>query len=99
LSDEVKRGGLHTLIRRAEPYDIEAQVKALKQLQKQPTFMARKPVSNRKASQLSFRVSYLIKEIRRLAYNIATFKKKWIIISLLFFRHKRKPVLPSQIKG
>ena len=98
MSHEIKRGRLHTIIRRSEPYDIEAQVKALKQLQKQPTFMARKPVSERKESQLSFRVSSLITETRRLAYNIATFKKKWIIILLLFFRHKRKLALPSQIK-
>ena len=52
MSHEIKRGRLFTLARRAEPDDHEAQVQALKELQKQPGFIVRKPASKKKDSWL-----------------------------------------------
>jgi hypothetical protein len=97
LPSEIKRDMPHILVRRAEPDDIEAQVKALKQLQKYPAFMARKAVSERKDGQLNFQVNSLITENRRLSYIVAAVNKKLGNIQLIF-KHKRKPDLPSQTK-
>jgi hypothetical protein len=52
LSHEMKTGRLHTITRRAEPDDLEAQVRALKELQKQPGFIVRKPTSKKKDNKL-----------------------------------------------
>lgn len=52
MPDVKNRVRTNTLIRRTEPDDIEAQIKALKHLQMQPAFMAgRKPVRKKKDDQ------------------------------------------------
>jgi hypothetical protein len=48
LSHETKTGVLRTFVRRAEPDDLEAQVKALKAIQQQPGFIVRKPLLEKK---------------------------------------------------
>jgi hypothetical protein len=48
LSHEIETDRLRTLMRRTEPDDLEAQVQALKELQQQPGFMAKRPVSKEK---------------------------------------------------
>jgi len=47
-----KTSGLYTLVRKAETDDLEAQVKALQELQKQPSFLAGKQVPRRADSGL-----------------------------------------------
>ena len=49
MSPEIKRGRLKPLIRRAQPEDLEAQVKALKELQ--PAFVSGKLVPKKKDSR------------------------------------------------
>ncbi|MDD5700710.1 MAG: hypothetical protein PHU23_01565 [Dehalococcoidales bacterium] len=48
MSQDIKQGVLsHKLIRREEPEDLDAQVQALKELQKQPGFIARESTSKK----------------------------------------------------
>jgi hypothetical protein len=48
LSHEAKTGVLRSFVRRAGPDDLEAQVKALKEIQRQPGFIVRKPLPEKK---------------------------------------------------
>jgi len=48
LSQEAKTGVLRSFVRKAEPDDLEAQVKALKAIQQQPGFIVRKPLPEKK---------------------------------------------------
>jgi hypothetical protein len=48
LSHDAKTGVLSPFVRRAEPDDLEAQVKALKAIQQQPGFIVRKPLPEKK---------------------------------------------------
>lgn len=58
MSPEIKRGRLKPLIRRAQPEDLQAQVRALKELQKQPAFIAGKAISKAK-SQATFKKKFI----------------------------------------
>ena len=48
----MKGNRLEILKRRVEPDDLEAQVRALKELQKQPGFIVKKPASKKKGGGL-----------------------------------------------
>jgi hypothetical protein len=51
LLHEAKTGVLHTFVRKSEPDDLEAQVKALKAIQQQPGFIVRKPLPKKKENR------------------------------------------------
>ena len=48
LSHETKTGVPYTFVRKSEPDDLEAQIKALKAIQQQPGFMVKKPLPMKK---------------------------------------------------
>ena len=50
MSYSEKTGRVLTINRKAEPDDLEAQVKALKELEKQPGFIAARRISRKKDS-------------------------------------------------
>ena len=95
MSNEIKRGGLYPPIRKTESDDLQEQVKALKQLQNQPAFVAGMLVSKKKDAPKNARITFLITAKQRL---ITMFKKRWAKNPHSFFKRKHKSVLPSQTK-
>jgi len=65
VPDELRRGIAPTLVRRTEPCDIDIQIEALHQLQKQPGFVVKKQTTKRKSNKLSSWFSALITKSRR----------------------------------
>jgi hydroxyethylthiazole kinase-like sugar kinase family protein len=67
LSPEIKTDSLYKLVRRVESDDLEAQIQALKELQKQPGFIAKKRISldNSKATFKKRLINILFSLFRR----------------------------------
>jgi len=89
LSPEQKRFGLHTPVRRTEPDDIEAQVKALQQLQKQGAFISKKSTASPDNKPIS-RENHQVITDRRPANVFVTIKQKWEYLLLRLFRQNHK---------
>jgi len=64
LSPDTNTGyPLHALVRREEPGDLDEQVRALKELQKQPGFVAGKSTTGKKDSGF---ITIFIKKLKQL---------------------------------
>lgn len=91
MAHEIRRGRLLTLIRKSEPDDLEAQVKALKKLEKQPAFIAAKPVFKKTGSRVIDGNSHPVIKGRQSEFNLFSIKNRLTKFVLRFFRKNRRP--------